>query len=131
MTTASDNGPRTRWTEINAKLGDLPFTEGRHSYDIPDSIPNTAAEILVYAHVSTGDANPRSEQHYRIWVEPRNGQSSAFLLLVNAYDQPAWSYNSDNVWLPLPSDRHLFAELDEGKTIGGNRRGGLRIIGYR
>src|SRR6267378_3569816 len=110
------------WTNIDIErkeslVGKLPRDDETWQLSLPDKtiIPGRAREILVYAWVWIGtDTYPQSHWHYKIFVDfvdgNQNKHEAAFYLFANTdpgVKVNSFAINSDNVWLPMPSDRTL------------------------
>src|SRR5260370_1216305 len=100
------------WHAINAVLGILPEDNNLVTYDIPLT-PTGDNEILVYAHIATGNMAAEHVREFYIYIDDGSGNQAGFKLY--AHSSPGgWTYNSDNVWLPLPFNRKLNAQLLAG-----------------
>jgi len=134
-TPTSDNTPipsptSLTWKGVNVTSQRLPGQSGaKMVYSIPEVVPSTVREVLIYVWVRTGGKNSDGDSNFKFTI---NAGSDApyFLLHLHGYNQDAWSYNSDNVWLPMPADRQIQVEL-LGESINGNWSGEIRVIGYR
>ncbi|MEE4379532.1 MAG: hypothetical protein V2J55_18760 [Candidatus Competibacteraceae bacterium] len=119
-----------KYHPVNVNLGALPVGEKEQlTFLIPESIPDTAREILVYVYIATnyvkGDAHD-----FKLFVNVNANEENAFYLHTFAFPQQGWSYNSENAWLPVPKDRTLRAQSD-GKALFGSWNSQIRIIAYR
>lgn len=115
---------------VNADLGSLPSGRPEEiAKDIPISIPNEAQEILIYAYVTTSYV--RGGRHnFKISVQLSESKEVAFYLYSIANTQQEWSYNSDNFWLPMPTNRKIFLKT-MGSPLFGSWESRVKIIAYR
>lgn len=120
----------TNNTIVNADLGSLPSGRpGKIIKDIPDSIPDDAQEILIYAYVATSYV--RGGRHnFKISVKLSESKEAAYYLYSIANTQREWSYNSDNFWLPMPSNREIVFETTSSPLFG-SWESRVKIIAYR
>ncbi len=122
----------TYWTVTDIDLGTLPTnTNEMVTHNLPEEIPSHATDILVYASIRTGADNSDQDRLFKIFVESgTSGIGGMFYLFAHGYGQRAWSYNSENFWLPMPQDRDLLVQMD-GPVFNGNHKTDLKIIGYK
>ena len=99
-----------------------------YDFQIPDVIPLTASELLVYASVKCGTANLRTFGDIIFYVM-HNGLRFEKRLYMTGYDQMAVNTNSDNMWFPMPADRFMHLEITFANP--GNCLALLSTIGYR
>lgn len=115
---------------VNLELGPLPSGKpGSLSYRLPAEIPDSAQEILVYAYIAT-DLAKGGAHNFKIAVKTDGDSEAAFYLYANPDTRPGWSYNSDNMWLPMPTDRELRIYTEE-TPLYGNWTSAVKIIAYR
>jgi len=115
---------------IAIDLGSLPSGKSTTlSYKIPDKVPDTAREILVYAYIATNFVKGGGHG-FKISVKLDAAREAAFYLYAHADTKPGWAYNSDNVWLPMPADREVKLEA-LGEPLFGSWDGSVKIIAYR
>ena len=127
--TAGAAGPVEFWA-VDVPLGGLPNSNGRPEVRrIPALVPDKAREILVYAQIATGFVKGGAHR-FRIAVQVEGERQAAFFLYAFAQPQPSWSYNSDNVWLPMPKNRELILQV-EGEPFFGDWGSEVRIIAWR
>lgn len=116
-----------------ATLGELPTKDAAEvSYQIPQAIlanKDRTTEIQVYIWIQTGANNSEGARTFLVSTEGR-GQESNLPLRVYAYNQPAWSYNSDTMWLPFPDNDHVKARR-EGSAITGGVASGIEVLACR
>ena len=116
-----------------ASLGQLPTKDAEEvSYQLPQAVlanKDQATEIQVYIWADTGANNSEGPRTFLASTESR-GQELSLPLRVYAYSQPAWSYNSDTMWLPFPDNDHVKARR-EGTVITGNVSSGIEILACR
>ncbi len=115
---------------IHIDLGTLPVGKNKPLvYNLPDTIPDTAREVLVYVYIETNYVKG-GRHHFKIAVTLENAREAAFYLYATAHAQQSWSYNSENAWLPMPLDRQIKVS-SEGETLFGSWISGIRIVAYR
>jgi hypothetical protein len=120
----------TRYKSVNGDLGSLPSGRpGEIIKNIPDSIPDEAQEILIYAYVSTNYVRG-GRYNFKISVKLSESKEAAFYLYAIANTQQEWSYNSDNFWLPMPANRKIFLTTT-GSPLFGSWESHVKIIAYR
>lgn len=114
------------------RLGSVPNVGGTtKEFAIPSSVPNSAKEVLVHAYAVTGSVNITQGFHYQIYTK-EGATRYPFYLYVSTYSQNALSYNSDNFWLPITSDRLIGITLtDSNNSFNDNLAGAVAVIGYR
>ena len=99
-----------------------------YNFQIPNVIPLTAEEFMVYASVICGTASLRRSGDIIFYVL-HNGLRLEKFLYMHGYDQRAFNTNSDNMWFPMPTDRLM--HLGIGVAMPGNCFAQLFTIGYR
>ena len=102
-------------------------TPSTYSYTIPNVIPSTAKEVLVYVSLYIGDAILAIE-HVKIFTQEGKNTYDKYLY-VYSYPQSAVNGNSDNMWFPMPSKRRIMITIT--KDHGNNCYAQLFAIGYR
>lgn len=115
-----------------ASLGQLPFREAEASFQIPKEIldyKGRATELQVYTWVETGGGNTEGPRTFAVTTE-RQGKELSLPLRIYAYNQPAWSYNSQAMWLPFPDNDHIKARR-EGAAVTGASASGVEILACR
>ena len=97
--------------------------------DIPDIIPDTAAQFLVYGTIYCGKISVATTilSDIEIYVTI-DGKNLAQHLFVIGYDQDAYNTNSDNMWFPMPSNRKIYVDIK--RPIGGDCKYKLVATGY-
>ena len=103
-------------------------TASTFHFQIPDIIPRTASEFLLYAYFACGTAGTQRENDIMIYVEHGGVRLEKFLYL-RSYNQAAWNTNSDNMWFPVPADRQVHVSVQT--TIPRYCYVRLYMIGYR
>ena len=110
-------------------VGTLNFdTASTFHFQIPDIIPHTANEFLLYASLACGSADGIRTNSIVFYVEHDGIQFKEFLYM-RSYPQSAWNTNSDNMWFPMPADRQIHV-IVQG-AIRGDCFVLLYTIGYR
>ena len=98
-----------------------------YNFQIPDVIPLTARELLVYASVKCGTAQLGDIIFLNHVM--RNGLRFEKFLYMHGHEQAAFNTNSDNMWFPVPADRLMHLEITV--AVPGNCLALLSTIGYR
>ena len=104
------------WTTIDIQnkksfVGKFQKDRETEPFPLPEIVPDSAKEILIYAWVWIGTGvYPQSNWHYKISVNDDSNHEAAFY--VYAHTDPnvtdkmnSFAINSDNFWLPMPPDR--------------------------
>ena len=99
------------------------------SYVIPNVIPTTAKNVLIYVTAHTGYANNGPLQHIKISTD-RNGSDKHYekYLYLHSYPQDAINTISDNMWFPMPANRRIYMTVTS--DAGSNCLAQLYVIGY-
>ncbi len=118
-----------RWTPVAINLGQLPFSAGLATFNISSEISDSAKEILVYVWLRKG--NYGSGDAGRVYTIYTQDGSTIYAnkFFAYQYENRAWVFNSDNLWLPLTAEKKLYVHLNV--SITGNKAGGVEILGYR
>ena len=118
------------WTPVDLTyIGTVSLsTTSTFHFQIPDIIPHTASEFLLYASLDCGDGGGTKTNDIAFYVEHDGVQFKKFLYM-RSYHQSAWNTNSDNMWFPMPADRQIHVIVQV--AVPRNCRARLRTIGYR
>lgn len=124
--------PRT-WKSISmTKIGHsnlqttaLPAT---FAYDIPDTVPDNAKEVLVYVYFWSGNSNPQTLSHFKIYTEEGDHKYEQYVALRSYRNTNFFNTNTDNLWFPMPSNRKIFMEVPHRHGTAG---GEVYVIGHR
>jgi hypothetical protein len=124
-----------KWTPITkTSLGVLPFnTLETVIYNIPNSVPATAKEVLIYAYARTFPSIGNGVIEFKIFTDENSVEFSQYLHAY-AYGQGSVPYNSDNIWLPITSSRTIkvtSSGLPVSGSYGVNYSGDISVLGYR
>lgn len=120
---------RVAWKTIEGPVWTVGSLE--QTFAVPESVPNDAAEILVYAVSESGfNQNQDVSLDWQIWTyDLKYNEKYVTKIRVHYKNQDAWTTNSDNIWLPLTSERKVHSLLSE---FGSNHQfKTVQIIGYR
>jgi hypothetical protein len=133
-----NNKSYIKWSPINSHRlaclkgqggGVLP---GVHTYRIPDHlVPKEAKEILLLVDMRSGNTYqvPMSTQCMSIFVKGEAGMQYGKYLHYTTYKQDAWNCNTENMCLPMPSDRTVCVNVP--KTFENNLFCEVFLTGYR
>lgn len=121
------------WTVLNNVHKLLSVTAGKSGIlncIIPEHlVPNRAKEILILVEVNSCSAGPKSHSHrLTLFTEEKGVRYSKYIHLTT-YKQNAWNNNSENMWLPMPTDRRL--HINVPKAMSGNIACNVHLTGYR
>ncbi len=123
-----------KWTPIaNARILSMTLTHPGvvQSYNIPYSVPNSAKAVLIYAVVRCGYSGPDTSQNIAIYTEGLYGYPRyKKYLFVHSYPQKAYSFNSDNMWFPMPTNRKVYVTYPTAMSLSTGCRLTLDAIGY-
>ena len=93
------------------------------------NIPEEANEVLVFIIVASGNSGPRNAEGF---VEVYSDDSMKQFVYMKVYDQEAWSYNSENLWVAVGNDRTIRGRfIPSSQEFTGNHYALIKIIGYR
>ena len=97
---------------------------------VPENVvPRGAKEILILLAIHTQFSSPdKATSCISVFVEEDGIRYSKFIK-SQTYRQRAWSDNTDNVWLPVPTDRVV--NVDVPVQFGGAFYCDVHLIGYR
>ena len=98
------------------------------SFIIPNTVPSTAREVLVYVYVIKGYSQEYFSQ-MKIYTESSPTRRFEKYLPIKTYHQDAYSTTSENMFFPMPSNRRVYIRLTN--THPENVHGYVNIIGYR
>ena len=90
-------------------------------------VSTKAKEVLVYAIVATGTSYPQDGTGV---IEVYSQDYMKQFVYIHSYNANDWSYNSDNLWVPIGKNRILYGRY-AGTKITGNRFALMKVIGYR
>ena len=99
------------------------------SYEIPDTIPDKAQEVLVYAYFWSYNSSPSRTSHFVIYTEEDDKKYEQYITLRTYSGTNFYNTNSDNLWFPMPSNRRVFLVVPG--THSSNAGGHFYVIGYR
>ena len=91
-------------------------------------VPSTANRVLVYVEVGTGTTNKNDVTGQ---IEVYSKKYLKQFLSVFGYIADDWSYNSDNIWVPIGTERIVYAKYNGTDAITGYHYARMKIIGYQ
>lgn len=119
------------WTSVdNAPVWTIDSTM-EQTFPIPDIVPNDATDVLIYIASEVGNYKPLDNHvDWRIWTfNPKSNGKYLTMLRVVFYNNAGWVTNSDNVLLPLTSERLIHSLLPVPEFLNCYQT--ICIIGYR
>jgi len=94
-----------------------------------EGVPHNAFEVVIFTYTKSGNVGSINEDgQYIFYTSTDNGQIERYLF-YHAYRQDAWSYNSENIALPLDKEHYVFVKIDRAAHY--NIKGFVKGIGYR
>lgn len=116
-------------TQIGTSLFRNSSVPSTLSYTIPTSVPAEAREVLVFVDINSGGGAPTIHANIKLYTEISGVKYIKYVVLRTWHAQNAISYNSDNLWFPMPTSRQLHVEYPH--TCTGHCGGVFYVIGYR
>ena len=98
------------------------------SYEIPDTVPDDAKEVFLYARFYTGNGGGITS-HFTIYTEEGDDKYQQYITLDGYSSHARWNSNTDNLWFPMPSNRRVFLVVPN--THASDAGGELYVTGYR
>ncbi len=121
---------RNTWTSVPRTY--IGSTDLRHpntfSFVIPNVIPSTAKNVLIYTVMFCGEANVANTLHLKVFTQDGSNKRFEKYLYMLTYSQVAYNTNSDNMWFPMPINRRIYMTVD--RDVGTNCGAYLYAIGY-
>ena len=100
------------------------------SYGLPNTVPNTAKEVLLFVTTKTAYSNPHEQQIFIKLYTEENGKSfEQHIFLITHRRTYDWSYSSDNMWFPITTNRRVY--VDNHTPLSGSVYMRIYAIGYR
>ncbi|XP_068676989.1 uncharacterized protein [Montipora capricornis] len=98
-----------------------------------ENVPEHAYQVVIYAKIETG--------YYDLRDKPGAGEMIVSTtipngvierkLICHVYDQQAWSYNSENITLPVASNNRVVnVSLKLAPSSSGKCKASVQIVGY-
>jgi hypothetical protein len=116
------------WKEYHQILGPIDFTSNK-KIEYKFTFPSKAMEVHIFVYAYTGGAT-NGLRTYDLWTEEDDGRRYLAKFSLYTYGANAVAYNSDNIWLPVTSNKKLFLQQITGPTGATGGNGGLEVIGY-
>ncbi len=129
-TSVSTPTVRNTWTSV--PITSIGSTNLRHpntlSFVIPNVIPSTAKNVLIYTVMHCGHANVANTLHLKVFTQDGSSKRFEKYLYMLTWSQLAYNTNSDNMWFPMPINRRIYMKVD--RDVGANCEAHLYAIGY-
>ena len=96
-----------------------------------NGVPIEAYSVTLFAYTQDGWHKDKIDDtgHFEFSTYVENGTITRRLFFHAYQGATGWSYNSDNITLPVEKDRTVYAEVDFAKTYGIQCR--VKVVGYR
>lgn len=119
------------WVTICENLGPLPTDKPGKliTYQLK-TVPHEASEILVRLFIVSGADNGDSGRNFEVSSQTERSKHVSICFFAHGYSKDGRSYNSENVWLPMPFDNELTIQL-HGEKMDGWVQSGIEIRGYK
>ena len=92
-------------------------------FSLPPTIPTEAREVFLYISKRTGWCQGCDLAfEVKIYTQHEGFILSQAKFAYNQYEQNAWAYNSENIWLTISPERKVYVK-------GGNIN--IEIMGYK
>ena len=92
-------------------------------------VPGQAREILLLVACHSGSASPKGVTHCLSLFVEENGVRYAKYIHITTHGQSALNDNTENMWLPMPTDRML--QFDVPQVFSGIITCNVILTGYR
>jgi len=114
-----------------SKVHNIPL-DGREVriYLPEEGVPQNAYEIEIYAYTRIGNLDGVDKDGSFIFSTITQNGKIERSLFFHAYDQNAWSFNSENIALPVDAERILYAKIDRPLNRN-NFYATVKVVGYR
>ena len=124
--------PAAAWNPLplttDRPLGHITFEKAVYDFDLPEDLPRSAREILLFIFVDIGWSKPNRRISLKVFTQV-DGRHQAHYMSLHTYEQHSFSTNSDNIWLPVGSDRKVYVDVPH--TCERGLEGCVCLIGYR
>ncbi len=121
---------RNTWTSV--PLTAIEGSNLRHpntfSFVIPNVIPSTAKNVLIYTTMLCGHSSVGTTLHLKVFTQDGSNKRFEKYLYMLTLNQNAYNTNSDNMWFPMPINRRIYMTVD--RDVGGGCWAHLYAIGY-
>ena len=98
------------------------------TFTIPNIIPSSAREVLIYVGVKIGQSNNGPNHDLKVFTQIGTNKYEKYLM-SHSWHQLAINTNSENMWFPMPPNRRVYLTVP---TAYGRRAAAyLYAIGYR
>lgn len=129
-----------KWTDLNMQesLGNLPENTTLFYYNLP-ALPSNAKEVLVYVSFRKRTNYPlSSDVYYTLYTKESGNGGASYYQRFFAQTPQGSSYPgqpaSENLWLPLTSERKIYAQLEtvpNQNLTKDSYEGYIYLRGYR
>ena len=94
-----------------------------------DGVPIEAYEVILYVYVRSGKLGGQYDGYFIFSTSTTNGNIERFLYF-RTYEQEAYSYNSESIYLPVGKERIVSAKIDSRRN-NPRLTCKVQVIGYR
>ena len=116
---------------LDSKLFDVPRNGSTLTINLDENkVPVEAYSVTLFAYTQDGyhTDNIDDTGHFVFSTSTKNGTIKR-RLFFHGYKSSSWTYNSDNMTLPVEKDRKVYAEVDYAKNYGIQCK--VKVAGYR
>ena len=127
------NDPPVTWNSLAmiqiASTSSIRYS-GTLSYNLPSEVPSTAKEVLLFVNFEHGYSGPDRTTYFKIYTQEDDSHYEKYASL-HTYSQSAWNTNSENMWLPVTSNRRVYVAKQGNTNLTRNLHFYMYVIGYR
>ena len=102
----------TSYNSIEVYLSGLPISVDAGPSEYIVDVPDGTTEILVYLFVIGKTQEDPWRGYYRVYTEDEDGNQYSQYMNV-AFAEDDYTLNSDNMWLPLYSEKKFYIEIPD------------------
>ena len=95
-----------------------------------EGVPQDTYEVIIYPYMKSGNNDHQDADGSFVFSTFAQHGKNERSLFFHIYDQNAWSFNSENITLPLYREPYVYAKIDRAVNYQGFS-GSVKVVGYR